>query len=278
MRFPERFMLARLLPARFLIIACVLMAAAVTAARAEDDVSNTDLIKAFAGVALGSEHEKRIPRVIKWVAPVNVAIIGKGYPPLFEELVVRQLDDLAKETGHPVKLVYSEVMRQEKRLAPNVSKIPINVLVFFGPKASLPAVIEKRTKGVYKAVDAERMLRLGFCHGRLRINKTGALTFGYAAVPAEIVTQVQYGNVQVDPKIFLRACVTEEITQLMGLVNDVDGLTFSIFSDSSRHVDLTEADRWMLRMLYDPRMKPGMKADRALPIAAQYLALKRPGK
>ena len=68
------------------------------------------------------------------------------------------------------------------------------------------------------------------------------------------------------------------MSQLMGLVNDIDGLTFSIFSDSSRHVDLTDADRWMLRMLYDPRMKPGMKADRALPIAAQYLALKRPGK
>lgn len=266
--------------ARILVVACILLIGGLAApgGRAEENVSNVELVKAFAGVALGSEHEKRISRVIKWTAPINVAIIGKGYPPLFEELVVRQLDDLAKETGHPVKLAYSEVMRREKRLDPNVSKIPINVLIFYGPKADLPAVIEKRTKGVYKAAEAEKLLRLGFCHGRLRINKTGALTFGYAAVPAEITTQVEYGNVRVDPKIFLRACVTEEISQLMGLVNDVDGLTFSIFSDTSRHVDLTEADRWMLRMLYDPRMKPGMKADEALPIAAQFLALKRPGR
>ncbi|PIW31217.1 MAG: hypothetical protein COW30_00215 [Rhodospirillales bacterium CG15_BIG_FIL_POST_REV_8_21_14_020_66_15] len=260
----------------YLLVLCVLLFAG--GARAQDAISNTDLVKAFAGVALGSEHEKRVPRIIKWAAPVNVAVIGKGYPPLFEDLVTRQVADLAKETGHPMRLVYSEVMRREKRLPPDVSKIPINVLIFYGPKAELPAVIEKRTKGAYKAADAEKLLRLGFCHGRLRINKTGALTFGYAAVPAEITTTTQYGNVRVDPKIFLRACVTEEITQLMGLINDVKGLTFSIFSDDSRHVDLTEADRWMLRVLYDARMKPGMKADEALPLAAQILAIKRPGR
>ena len=264
--------------ARILVVACAFVAAAVTTARAGDDVSNADLIKAFAGVALGSEYEKRIPRVIKWEKPVNVAVLGKGYPPLFEDLVVRQVADLAKETGHPVALVYSDVMRREKRLPPNVSKIPINVLVFFAPKAQLPAMVEKHTKGAFKATDVAKYLKLGFCHGRLQIYKSGALKFAYAAVPAEMVTQVQYGNVQVDPKIFLRACVTEELTQLMGLINDVEGLSFSIFSNSSRHVDLTEADRWMLRMLYDPRMKPGMKADAALPIAAQYLALERPGK
>jgi hypothetical protein len=264
--------------ARILIIALAFLAAVGTAARADEDVSNADLVKAFAGVALGSEYEKRIPRIIKWEKPVNVAVLGKGYPPLFEELVVKQIADLAKETGHPVTLAYSETMRREKRLAPNVSKIPINVLVFFAPKAELPAMVEKHTKGAFNAADVAKYLQLGFCHGRLQIYKSGALKFAYAAVPAEMVTQVQYGNVRVDPKVFLRACVTEEITQLMGLINDVEGLTFSIFSDSSRHVDLTEPDRWMLRMLYDPRLKPGMKADEALPIAAQFLALKRPGK
>jgi len=55
-------------------------------------------------------------------------------------------------------------------------------------------------------------------------------------------------------------------------------LKFSIFSDDSPHVDLTEADRWMLRMLYDPRMKAGMKPEQALPLAAKFLAVNRPGK
>lgn len=269
----------RVLP-RVLIAAFALLigGAAATGARADGNVSNADLIRAFAGVALGAEHEKRVPRILKWEKPVNVAVLGKGYPRLFEDLVVRQLEDLAKETGHPVTLAYSEVMRQEKRLAPDVSKIPINVLIFFAPKAQLPAMIEKHTKGAFKAADVVKYLGLGFCHGRLQIYKSGALKFAYAAVPAEMVTQVDYGAVKVDPKVFLRACVTEEITQIMGLINDVKGLKFSIFSDDSPHVDLTDADRWMLRMLYDARMKPGMKPDEALPIAAQFLALKRPGK
>ena len=264
-------------PARVFICLLFLALAAVPAARAQD-VSNVDLLKAFAGVSLGSEYEKRTPRILKWETPVNVAVIGKGYPQLFEDLVVNQIADLAKETGHPMNLVYSEVMRREKRLAPNVSKIKINVLVFFAPKAELGALIEKNTKGAFKAADVEKYLKLGFCHGRMQIRKSGALKFAYAAVPAEMVSQVKYGNVMVDPKIFLRACVTEEISQIMGLINDVKGLKFSIFSDDSPHVDLTEADRWMLRMLYDPRMKAGMKPEQALPLAAKFLAENRPGK
>jgi hypothetical protein len=267
-------------PVRILILAAALLAGLLPAAglRAEAPASNVELLKAFAGVALGSEYEKRKARIIKWEKPVNIAVIGTGYPPLFEELVVRQIDDLKKETGHPINLVYSEVMRREKRLSPNVSKIKINMLVFYGPKADLPAVIEKRTNGAYKAEDAAKYLKLGFCHGRMRIRKSGELAFGYVAVPAEITTTTTYGAVRVDPKIFLRACVTEEITQVLGLVNDVKGLKFSIFSDDSRHVDLTEEDRWMLRMLYDPRMKAGMGPKEALGVAVQFLKEKRPGK
>ena len=72
----------------FPLFVCVLFVglAAGPTARAQD-VSNVDLLKAFAGVALGSEYEKREPRILKWEKPVNAAIIGKGYPPLFEQLV-----------------------------------------------------------------------------------------------------------------------------------------------------------------------------------------------
>lgn len=262
---------------RVFVLACVLFLAAPVSARAQD-VSNADLVKAFAGVALGSEYEKRVPRIIKWAGPVNIAVIGKGYPPLFEDLVVETISTLKKVSGHPINLVYSDVMRREKRLPPNVSKIKINILVFFAPMKDLPALIEKRTKGAYKATDAKRMLGLGFCHGRMRIKKSGALRFAYVAVPAEIATRVNYGATKVDPRLFLRACVVEEITQIMGLINDVPGLKFSIFSDDSAHVDMTDADKWMLRLLYDKRMTPGLPEAEAVPLAAKILNEIRPGK
>ncbi len=261
--------------AGFLVLTMALLPAGALHA---EEADNRALLKAFAGVALGAEHEKRKPRIIKWKKPVNLAIIGRGYPPLFEDLVVKQVDDLTKTTGHPMRLVFSETMRREKRLPANVSKIPINMLVFFAPKAELPALVEKRTNGAFKAPDVARLVKIGLCHGRLRINKSGELTFGYAAVPAEMVTRVQYGDKRVDPRVLLRACVVEEITQLMGLVNDISGLEFSIFSDTSRHVDLTAEDRWMLRMLYDPRMRPGMAPKPALGVAVKFLRENRPGK
>lgn len=264
---------------RKLVLAGALLLGAVVAGdvRAQD-VSNADLVKAFAGVALGSEHEKRIPRVIKWTDPINIAVIGKGYPRLFEKLILETVGTLTKVSGHPVNLVYSDVMRREKRLSPNVSKIPINVLVFYAPKKDLPAMVEKRTKGAFKAADTKRMTNLGFCHGRMRIKKTGALRFAYVAVPAEITTRVDYGKVKVNPDLFLRACVIEEITQVMGLINDVPGLSFSIFSDDSAHVDMTDADKWLLRLLYDKRMTPGMLEAQAVPTAAKILSEIRPGK
>lgn len=248
-----------------------------SAGRAEE-ASNVDLLKAFAGVALGSEYEKRKPRILKWDKPVNVALVGTGYPPLVENLVLEQVATLGKETGLRMALAYSDVMRREKRLPPDVSKIPINLLVVYAPKKDLPALVEKQTGGAFKAPGVAKMAQVGFCHSRIQIEKSGALKFAYIAIPAEIVTQVDYGSVRVDPALFTRACVVEEMAQVMGLPNDVPGLKFSIFSDDSAHVDLTAEDRWMLRMLYDPRLKPGMAPDQALPLVVSFLKEKRPGK
>lgn len=262
----------------FLLTALLLLPGLMLPAtgRADGNVSNKSLLRAFAEVALGSEYEKRQPRILKWEKPIHAAIIGTGYPPVFEKLVVAQLADLVHETGHPIGLVYSETMRVEKRLPPDVSKIPINLLIFYAPKAQLPALVEKRTNGAFKAADTAKMTQLGFCHSRLRSAKTGALTFAYVAVPAEITTQVDYGQKKVDPKVFLRACIVEELTQVLGLINDVPGLSYSVFSDDSPQVDLTVPDRWMLRMLYDPRVKPGMGPNEVLPIMARFLDDQRP--
>ena len=250
--------------------------AALSPARADGNVSNRSLLDAFAKVALGSEYEKRVPKILKWVKPINAAIIGTGYPPVFEKLVVAQFADLVHETGHPIRLVYSETMRREKRLPPDVSRIPVDFLIFYAPKAELPALVEKRTNGAFKAADTAKMVRLGYCHSRLKITSSGELTFAYVAVPSEITTRVDYGKKKVDPKVFLRACVVEELTQSLGLINDVPGLSYSVFSDDSPQVDLTVPDRWMLRMLYDPRVKPGMGPREVLPLMARFLEEFRP--
>ena len=71
------------------------------------------------------------------------------------------------------------------------------------------------------------------------------------------------------PKEWMRACVIEKLTQLMGLPNDSDRVTPSIFNDKSRYFSLTEHDRLLLRVLYDARMKAGTARANALVLARQ---------
>ncbi len=66
------------------------------------------------------------------------------------------------------------------------------------------------------------------------------------------------------------ACIVEEITQLFGLPNDVDGIE-SVFNDDDRYRELTELDRDLVRALYDPAMKAGLPRDQAMSVLRQNL-------
>jgi hypothetical protein len=69
-----------------------------------------------------------------------------------------------------------------------------------------------------------------------------------------------------------RHCIAEELTQALGLANDSSVFTNSIFNDDSRLQVLAPWDALMLRILYDPRIRPGMTKVQALPIAREVIA------
>ncbi len=74
------------------------------------------------------------------------------------------------------------------------------------------------------------------------------------------------------PPLMLSACIHEEIAQGLGLVNDSPRARPSIFNDNAEFALLTRLDELMLKMLYDPRLKPGMTLDEARPIVEQIAA------
>ena len=55
-----------------------------------------------------------------------------------------------------------------------------------------------------------------------------------------------------------RRCMIEEILQGLGPLNDDPSLTASVFNDTSDHSIFTLHDRYILNMLYHPRIKAGM--------------------
>lgn len=68
------------------------------------------------------------------------------------------------------------------------------------------------------------------------------------------------------PSLTKLSCVHEEMSQAMGLPNDSPEARPSLFSTSLEFALLTEHDEILLRMLYDPRLRPGMSAEEARPL------------
>ena len=70
----------------------------------------------------------------------------------------------------------------------------------------------------------------------------------------------------------LRHCLLEELTQAFGVVNDSTLMGDSIFNDRGPLMTApTEIDRLVVRVLYDPRLTPGMARAEALVAAGTVL-------
>jgi hypothetical protein len=68
------------------------------------------------------------------------------------------------------------------------------------------------------------------------------------------------------PPLTRMSCVQEEMAQAMGLPNDSNEARPSLFNDTREFALLTEHDAILLRMLYDPRLRPGMTIDEVRPL------------
>ena len=68
------------------------------------------------------------------------------------------------------------------------------------------------------------------------------------------------------PDLMRLACIHEEIAQGLGLPNDSPAARPTIFNDDEEFALLTRQDEWMLRILYNPQLRPGMTESEARPI------------
>ena len=69
-----------------------------------------------------------------------------------------------------------------------------------------------------------------------------------------------------------RHCIAEELTQALGLADDSRIVRDSIFNDASARQRIAPWDQLMVRILYDPRLKPGMHKTEAMPIIRRIIA------
>ena len=68
-----------------------------------------------------------------------------------------------------------------------------------------------------------------------------------------------------------RRCMIEEVLQGLGPLNEHTSLHESMFNDRSKHISFTKFDRYILNMLYDPRLKVGMPMSKVQSLLPQVL-------
>lgn len=231
--------------------------------------TDTMLAENFIRVALFDEYRRGTgglvaqetqSRLRRWEGPIRVAIsFGASVPEARRATdrarIVSYIARLSTLTRHPISVVESganfwiEVVNEDERhaLGPSIA-------------ARLPTLTPGEIGGLVNLPRSTYCIVYALSEGASS-NYTRAM----AVIRAE------------HPDLMRLSCIHEELAQGLGLANDSPLARPSIFNDDEEFALLTRQDELMLRMLYDPALRPGMTATEARPIV-QDLASRLAGE
>lgn len=213
------------------------------------------LFDEYARTASGPVQRMTESRLRRWEAPVRVALrFGASVAPdrraADTARVASFLQRLSRISGHPIALndtnpnFFIHMVTEDERRA-------------LGPqiRAALPGLSGAEVNAITD------MPRSTYCLVYAMSAPDGATyTRAFAVIRAE------------HPDLLRLSCLHEEITQGLGLANDSPTARPSIFNDDEEFALLTRQDELMLRMLYDPALRPGMTESQARPIVESLAA------
>jgi hypothetical protein len=223
-----------------------------------------DLAETFVRIALYDEYvsvggqliARETPAPLRrWAAPVRVGLrFGDSVPAAQRArdraMVAGYVARLARTTGHPIRMsdtapnYWVYVVGEDERPALGQTWADL----FPGIEARDLAPVTEMPLSTFCIV-------LAISSGESPVY-TGAL----AVIRSEL------------PDLMRRSCIHEELAQGMGLANDSPRARPSIFNDDEEFALLTSMDELMLKMLYDPRLRPGMREAEARPVIATLAA------
>lgn len=228
--------------------------------------TDTILARNFERIALAEEYKRgaglqpsdgRLGRIKKWQGPVRIgAVFGNRVPQDVQRKDRAQLGayarKLARVSGHAIS--YSEA-------TPN-----FHVLVMGADdKDQLRAELNRIAPGMEPSSMAifTNLPRSIHC-----------LVVAFADSPTGNAYKLAVALVRSEhPDLMRRACYHEELAQGLGLANDDQNARPSIFNDDEEFALLTTHDELLLKILYDPRLTPGMTANQARPIVTERAAV-----
>ena len=224
-------------------------------------ITPEQLTEAFVQTALHDEYSRDGDRLVarrqaaalrRWEVPVNMQVeYGASISPAQRGRIGSDIRSFAarlqRATGHPVSVTQSGgnflvlLLSEDERRA---SGPRLSALVPGIPASDVAALTDLAPQN-YCTV---------FAYSR---GNGSSYVRAVALIRSEL------------PNRLMLSCIHEELAQGMGPANDSPTVRPSIFNDDEEFALLTYHDELLLRILYDPRLHPGMHEAEARPIVLQ---------
>ena len=233
--------------------------------------TDTDVLRNFERIAFHDEYARnrgltpadgRAGALRKWGGPVRMEVefgasIPKEGQAADRALVARYAARLARITGHPIS-------------AGAGANANFNVL-FMGEDDRDQAIA--RIRAIVPNINPASLDLI-----RTLPRSIHCLVIAFSGNNDDHTYQRAIALIRAEhPDLMRKSCVHEELAQGLGLANDSPRARPSIFNDDDEFALLTTLDEELLRILYSPRLAPGMRFDTAGPIARQLIAEARGG-
>lgn len=212
------------------------------------------LTRNFIKIALYDEYDRggdvaASGQLRRWNAPVRVGLrfgasVSAQRRATDTAMVGSYLARLSRLTGHPIALddtapnfyIYMVSEDERRALGPEI-------------RAAMPELGPADLRSVTDMPRSTYCIVLAQSAG-----SSGIYQHAFAVVRAE------------HPDLLRLSCLHEEIAQGLGLPNDSPLARPSIFNDDEEFALLTRQDEMMLRLLYNPALRPGMTEAEARPL------------
>ena len=223
----------------------------ITSRRASErtDFSNEEIKDGFFKIAFGAELQFDTPagRVRKFDEPVRIYVINSGQPDRRGEIAA-VVADIRAHVNH-----LDVAVTNDRRVA--------NFVVRLVPERKLDRTIRTlygndRAKQIKQSLSPECLSGIGKDE-RFRIRR------------AEAILPVDSGD------FTFYDCAYEELLQALGAINDDRSVPWTMFNDDVQMGFFDVYDQYLLNILYDPRVRPGMTKDEVDAILPEVLSTAR---
>ena len=207
--------------------------------------TDAEIVDGFLKTTFGAEYQLagKVDRIRKFQKPVRVFITGVNRPDRNQ-----QIEAVTADIGQHI---------DHLDIAVTPNREEANLIVQLVRDRDLDRSIRKSygtttARKIRKSLDPQ-------CLSGFRKNDK------YEIEHAEVILTVDSGDF-----VFLD-CAYEEMLQSLGPINDTGSVPWTMFNDAVSMGFFDTYDRYLLNILYDPRVKAGMSVDQVRPLLPAIL-------